>query len=150
MSNDALAARLADVAAPIVAAEGVELVDVEVKGHPGSRVVRLFVDADDGVDIELCARISRAVGEALDDDDVIAGRYTLQVSSPGIDRPLRGERDFRRNVGRQVRVVAAAAAEEIVGDVVAVGDGTLTLEVDGEPVELPLDDVDHGKVLLPW
>lgn len=151
--TDELGQRLASIATPIVAEEGAELVDVEVKGHPGSRVVRLTVDIDGGVDIERCAAVSRRVGAAFDEADAVAGRYTLQVTSPGIDRPLRGERDFTRNVGRHVRVVRRTGDDrtvEVVGDLVAADSGTVTLDVDGDEVAIRLEDVDHGRVLLPW
>lgn len=135
---------------------GVELVDVEVKGARGSRVVRLIADAEDGLDVDRIAELSRRVGELLDADDVIDGAYTLEVTSPGVDRPLRTERDFRRNVERDVRVVRTRDAMdrgekgEVTGTIVEVRDGTVVLDVDGDELEVPLGDVDHGKIVLPW
>lgn len=139
---------VADLAGPLVVDVGAELLDVEVKGHPGSRVVRVVVDRDGGVDVDTCATLSRGVGRALDDADLVAGRYMLQVTSPGVDRPLRTERDFARNVGRNVRIVRDG--DEVEGLVTDVSAGDVTLDVGGETVAVPLGDVDDARVLLPW
>lgn len=146
--DDRLEAAVADLAAPLVADVDVELVEVEVKGHPGSRVVRLVVDRDEGVDVETCATLSRDLGRALDDTELIAGRHTLQVTSPGVDRPLRTERDFARNVGRSVRIRHDGG--EVAGIVTAAGAEGVTLDVDGDTVVIALADVDDARVLLPW
>lgn len=148
--DDRLMADVRAVAEPVVEAEGADLVDIEIKGHTGSRVVRMFVDADDGVDVELCARLARTIGKQLDEADPIPGRYTLQVSSPGADRPLRTQRDFARNVGRPVRVNRSGEAETLQGTVVSADDGSLVLDIDGDHVEVALDTIVDGRVLLPW
>ncbi len=151
-----LPARIRALATPVVAEHDVELVDVEIRGQRGSRVVRLIADAEKGIDIDQIAVISRAVGAVLDSEDVVAGRYTLEVTSPGLDRPLRSPWQFHRNVGRDVRVVRTREAiergekGEVTGTLVAADDDGLRLEVDGEPLTVPLTDVDHGKVVLPW
>lgn len=153
-ADTGLSAEMAGLVEPLVAASGLELLDVEVKGYPGSRVVRLVVDAEGGVGVEACADLSRRVGAVLEGDDLIAGSYTLQVTSPGVDRPLRTARDFARNLGRTVRVWTRPAHDErpreVVGVVAAVGDEAVTLEVDGDAIALALADVDRGRVQLPW
>ena len=149
-----LDARIHAIAAPIAEEDGLDLEEVEVRGQRGSRKVRLVVHADAGLDIDQIARLSRRVGAALDEQDVVAGSYMLEVTSPGADRPLRTARDFARNIGRQVRVVlqaeAAAERSETVGTVDAVDEEQIQLRVDGTEVTIPLGDVDHGKVVLPW
>jgi ribosome maturation factor RimP len=149
--------RIAELAGPLADAEGVELVDIEVKGQRNSRMVRLVADAEDGLGVDRIAALSRSVGEALEENDVIAGAYTLEVTSPGADRPLRSPRDFRRNVGREVRVVRTAQAAkapdvkgELTGTVVAADDEVVTVETDGSPQRIALADIDYGKVVLPW
>lgn len=154
--DDDLTGRVMALAAPKAAGLDVELVDVEVKGSRGSRVVRLVADAEDGLDVDRIAALSREVGDALDAEDLIAGTYTLEVTSPGVDRPLRSARDLRRNVGRDVRVIRTRAAidrgekGEVVGTLSAVDDDELTLEVRGDALVVAIDDVDHAKVVLPW
>ncbi len=158
-TGDDLPGRLVALAEPVAAEQGIDLVDVEVKGPRNRRVVRLVADAEGGLDIDRIALLSRAVGDAI--DDVVPGTYTLEVTSPGTDRPLRRLRDFERNVGRDVRIqrtqaAAADAPGEVTGRVVAVDrgsdpdEGAITLEVKGDPVVVPIGDVDHGKVQLPW
>lgn len=152
--TDGLITRVLAMAAPFTDAAGAELLDVEVKGHPGRRIVRLIVDADGGVDVETCARLSREVGAALDAEDVVPGSYTLEVTSPGVNRPMRARRDFVRNVGRPVRIFTRRAEQrpqrEIRGVLVQVDEDAVTLDVDGEPTRLALADVDYGRVQLPW
>jgi ribosome maturation factor RimP len=153
ISDAELPARLHDLAAPLAARLGLELDDVEVRGQRGSRKVRLIAYADDGLDIESVAKLSREVGEVLDEQDLIAGSYTLEVSSPGADRPLRRARDFARNMGREVRVVRRDDVEgpdETTGTVSAVDDDEITLDADGAEVTIPFEEIDHGKVVLPW
>lgn len=148
-----LDARIHAIAEPLAAADGLDLEEVEVRGQQGSRKVRLVVHADEGLDIDQIARLSRRVGDALDEQDVVAGRYMLEVTSPGADRPLRAPRDFARNVGREVRVVRrdeAEGARETVGSLEAVDEDEIRLRVDGTEVAIPIGDVDHGKVVLPW
>lgn len=150
-----LDARVREAALPVVSEAGLELEEVEIRGHRGSRKVRLVVYAEDGLDAEVIAEVSRRVGETLDEQDVVAGGYTLEVTSPGADRPLRTPRDFARNLGREVRVTlragdGGAGSREAVGVVNAADDEEIRLEVDGAEVTIPVGDVDHGKVVLPW
>jgi ribosome maturation factor RimP len=148
-----LPAVIHDLVAPLAEGLDAELLDVEVKGQRGRRVVRLIADADGGLDIDVIAKLSRRAGDVLDETDVVAGSYTLEVSSPGVDRPLRRPREFARNVGRDVRVVRRDEADEpgeLTGMLVEVTDDALTLRVADDEVTVPLDDVEHGKVVLPW
>lgn len=151
-------------ASPLAEALGAELLDVVVKGQKGRRLVRLVVasalppdtvatDPDAGVDVDAIATLSRQVGDVLDERDLIVGSYTLEVTSPGADRPLTSASDFARNVGRDVRVVRDADTDgprELIGTVLAVRADGVTLEVDGAEVQVPIGEVDHGKVVLPW
>ncbi|GGI06520.1 ribosome maturation factor RimP [Egicoccus halophilus] len=145
--------RVRELASPLADDLDVELVDVEVKGSGTRRLVRLVADAEGGLDVDVIAALSRRVGSALDERDLIPSSYTLEVTSPGVDRPLRRPRDFARNVGREVRLVReqdAPGDREVTGTVVVADDSSVTLEVDGDEVVVPLADIDHGKVVLPW
>jgi ribosome maturation factor RimP len=141
---------------PLVAQAGLELVELDIRGRTGSRIVRVIVDAEPGVDLDTCAQVSRTLSGAFDDDDVIPGRYTLEVTSPGVDRPLRTARDFERNVGRSVRIwrtaaaIEAGAKGETDGELVEVAGDTITLDLGDDRQVVPLDQVERGKVLLPW
>lgn len=156
MTATRLEDRIRDLAGPLAAALGADLDDVEVRGARGSRVVRLVADADGGLDIDTIAVLSRDVGRALDEHDVVDGRYTLEVSSPGADRPLRTPERFRRNRGRTVRIVATGEArarglaETIEGTIVDADADAVRLEVDGDPRTVALADVDDARLVLPW
>ncbi len=154
-SDDDLPAAVQALADPLAGELGLEVLDLVVKGQRGSRMVRLTVDVADldaevGVDIDEVAVLSRRLEDALDDADTIAGGYTLEVTSPGADRPLTRPRDFARNRGRPVRVELTGDAGELTGELTAVSETTLTLTTDDGDRELDLDDVARGHVVLPW
>ncbi len=95
--------RVLEIIEPIIESEGFELVDLEIK--KGKRwIVRIFIDKVGGVTVEDCARINRYIGDVMDVEDVIFCSYTLEVSSPGLDRPLRKKKDFERFVGKKVKI----------------------------------------------
>lgn len=150
-----LAATVRELAEPLAAELEVDLVDVEIKGQSGRHVVKVIADALEpgaGLDVDVIATLSRRLASSLEDDDPFPGAYTLEVSSPGATRPLRRGRDFVRNRGREVRLhlVAGTSPGELVGEVVDADDEAVTLATrDGERV-VPLADVDHGQVVLPW
>jgi ribosome maturation factor RimP len=157
MADDTtLANRIRSLAEPLAAAHAAEVLDVVVKGGKGRRLVRVTadaaaLDASAGLDIDTIAALSRQLGSALDEQDLVPGAYDLEVTSPGADRPLRRPRDFARNVGREVRLHLAEGCEgPDGGTVVTVTDSELTLDADGAEVTIPLADVDHGTVVLPW
>ena len=141
---------------PIAEGLDLEVLEVVVKGSQGSRVVRLVVDAlaldpEVGVGIDDIAELSRALDEALEREDPIPGAFTLEVTSPGADRPLTRARDFARNRGRQLRVeLAGEPGEELVGELLDVTESTLTIATGDEDRALPLDAVVRGHVVLPW
>ena len=110
--------RVARVVEPIAAALGLEVVAVRYAGTRTAGTIRITIDKPGGVTLEDCTRVSRAVGHALDVDDPIEHRYTLEVSSPGLDRALETPRDYEKAVGRRVRVKTRSPWE---GDRVVIG-----------------------------
>jgi ribosome maturation factor RimP len=133
---------------PLLEREGVDLVDLELKGAPGRQVLRVFVDVDGGITIDQCVLLSRKISDLLDRKDPIPGKYRLEVSSPGVDRPLTRPRDFQRNIGREVKVDVrrGEAVEQVTGKIVSVGEENLTLDVKGEEVLLEWTAVVKGKI----
>jgi len=93
--------------------------------------------------------VSKDLSRALDQADPLQGSYTLEVTTPGLERPLQSARDFRRQRGHEVRIVAGVASA-VQGVVVDADDQAVTLDVDGSQVQVPLSDVVRGKVVLPW
>src|SRR5215213_5091394 len=136
---DAATARLTDWIGPVVDGAGYDLEELVVTPAGRRSVVRVVVDRDEGVTLDDIAEVSRAVSEVLDRNDDGMGRtpYVLEVTSPGVDRPLSQERHWRRNVGRLVTVAVGPAGrtQEVTGRVTAVdGAGvTLAVEAQGKP-----------------
>ena len=140
MLRDTLAARLA----PLVEGLGYELWELEYSPGRGNGFLRLYIDAAAGITLDDCERVSRAVSEVLDAEDPIPGQYTLEVSSPGLERPLRSAAHFARFVGEAVSVETVQPLEgrrRFKGRLAAAGAGTVEVEVDGRRWTLPLGGI---------
>lgn len=96
--------RLTALFEPALVAAGAELVDLQIAGSPGRPIVRAFVDTESGVTLDECARLSRELERTLEDAGVVPDRYVLEVSSPGIDRPLTRRAHYERFIGREIEV----------------------------------------------
>ncbi len=137
--QDPAATRLAGWIAPVVAAAGYDLEELVVTPAGRRSVVRVVVDRDEGVSLDDVAEVSRAVSAVLDREDGELGRapYVLEVTSPGVDRPLTEPRHWRRNTGRLVAVAVgpAGSAEQLTGRITAVDDAGVTIAVEkpGKP-----------------
>jgi ribosome maturation factor RimP len=140
--------RLLALLAPVVTAAGYELEDVAVTPAGRRNLVRVTVDADGGIDLDAVAEVTRAVSDALDAQapggPAFSGPYVLEVSSPGVDRPLTEPRHWRRNLHRLVTVPVDGAP--VTGRVTAVHDGGVTLEVNGTTREAPWSSLGAGRV----
>lgn len=139
--------RVRSLAEVVLDRHGAELVELAVR-RGRTQLVRVVADRSGGIDLDTCARVSQELSRMLDADDPIAGRYTLEVTSPGLGRPLRTPEDFRRVLGRKVRVVLAKAQHE--GTLEEVGEDRVRVSTDAGPVEVPLVEVVSAKELLPW
>jgi ribosome maturation factor RimP len=116
--------------APVVSAGGLELEDVELRTVGRRLVVRVLVDSDTGASLDQIAAASQAVSDALDASDALGDEpYTLEVSSPGVERPLTLPRHWRRSIGRLV-AITTAKHEQVTGRIVAVTDTEVELEID--------------------
>lgn len=153
MADDAQAIRR--LAAPLAAHLGVDVVDVVVRGEGQRRLVRVVVDRKGGLGIAQCQELARDLSDLLDDTDPIAGRFTLEVTSPGTDWPLETRDAFDRVEGRTVHVRLAASAtaaptEELEGTVVAADEDVVTLDIDGSRRRVAYDDISTATQVLPW
>jgi ribosome maturation factor RimP len=133
--------RVRSALAPVVSAAGFDLEDVAVTAAGRRNVIRVVVDRDGGIDLDAVAEISRVVSDALDNSDVTgSAAYTLEVTSPGVDRPLTEPRHWRRAAGRLV--VAGAVSGRVVG----ADDTAVTFDVDGRELVVPYADLSAGRV----
>lgn len=136
---------------PVVAEGGYDLEDLTVKQIGRRHQVRVLIDGDGGVNLDDIATVSRAVSQALDAAEeagnvLVAGEYQLEVSSPGVDRPLTLPRHWRRNVGRLVSV--RLGERTVVGRLTAADENEVTIEVDGVARTAPLTDLGPGRVQI--
>lgn len=137
---------LEPIVAPVVEAMGLDLEDLKVSRAGRRNVVRIIVDADGGVDLDRCADASRAISVQLDTTDVLGSTpYTLEVSSPGVTRPLTLPRHWRRGIGRLVRVVLADGGE-VTGRITAADENSAQLDVDGTARSLTFAEVGKARV----
>ncbi len=138
-------ALIEETVVPVVGDHGLELVDLEWRAIRPRGLLRLYVDKPGGVGIGDCERLSRELGDVLDAAAVIDGGYDLEVSSPGLDRQLRKEREFRWAVGKQVRCWLAGGSE-VRGRLTEVTSERLVLDRDGERTELGRAAVTNARL----
>jgi ribosome maturation factor RimP len=145
--------RVAALAEPLCESEGLEVLDVEFSKEGGSWVLRLFLDSPNGgVGIDQCTAIGRVLGPALDVEDFITQEYSLEVSTPGLNRPLKKPAHFARAVGKKVKVRTEAAHGEparrnFLGELLAADETTVTIRVkDVGDFVLPMSDIDKANI----
>jgi ribosome maturation factor RimP len=153
--KDAVVASIAEIAERVAGSEGIEVVDVELLGGGKKRVLRIFIDKPGGVSHRDCEVMSQQVGTILDVEDVVPGlSYTLEVSSPGLERKLTRMRDFERSVGKKARIVLREPVEERkdwVGILAAVEGDRITIEAaPGRAVRFTLDQVARANLKFDW
>ncbi len=143
------------IAERVGASEGIEVVDVQLLGGGGSRVLRLFIDRPEGVSHADCELMSQQVGTILDVEDIIpGGKYTLEVSSPGVERKLSRPRDFERFTGQKIKVTLKDPVEEKthwMGLLAGFAAGVITLEpAPGKTIQFPLEQVEKANLKFEW
>jgi ribosome maturation factor RimP len=139
-----------DLAEGILEDMGFELVDVEYVSNQGRWVLRLFIDKEGGVTIDDCARVSGELGDLIDVKNFIDHRYVLEISSPGLDRPLKKEKDILRAMNRKVKlrmVAPVKGSRNYSGYLRDFKGGTLHLDTDGGLVALPWRDVEKANLI---
>lgn len=142
--------RLLQVLEPVVEDLGFELWHLELEGAGGNRLLRLYIDAPEGVQLEDCERVSHEVSATLDVADPLPGAYRLEVSSPGLDRPLVKPEHFRRFLGERAKVTLYAPIEgrrRFIGVLHGLDDEAVRLECDGEVVTLPYATIAKARLV---
>ena len=136
--------RVSDLVSPLLADLGMELVDLEYRREGRGWVLRLYIDKESGVTLEDCARVSQEIGTTLDIEDVIETSYSLEVSSPGLNRPLKTEKDFIKYRDRLIKVKTfnpIDSRRNFKGRLRAISEGCIEVEIDGGVVTIPLTNV---------
>lgn len=141
-----VASTLSDQLSSIVEAMGYEFVGAQLKGG----MLQLFIDKENGVGVEDCSRVSRQVSAMLDVEDPIQGRYILEVSSPGIDRPLFKLEQYVMQLGKRVKIHMQAPIHnrrKFVGELLRIEDNSIHLLVDNEEMILPFSEIEKANVI---
>ncbi|MFV2000640.1 MAG: ribosome maturation factor RimP [Acidimicrobiia bacterium] len=136
---------------PYVAAEGIELDDVEVLG--GGRIVRVTVDGGEAVGVDRIAELSRGISRLIDEDDPFNGSYTLEVSSPGLERKLTRPQHYKKSVGRLVKVktfAEVAGSRDHAGVISAADETTFTVTTEEEKQTISYTDVSSARTVFVW
>jgi len=138
----------------IVESEGMELVDLEFKSGKSRNLLRIFIDKTSGVTLDDCENVSRQLAALLDVKDLIKNAYVLEVSSPGIDRPFKTDRDYVRALGKPVRlhiVTGQGGTEVVLGNLREVSDGEVVIEQNGQTRRISRNEIRRGnqEIVLP-
>ncbi|MGH7885755.1 MAG: ribosome maturation factor RimP [Thermodesulfobacteriota bacterium] len=142
---------VADILQPILDEDGIELVDIELKNEAGGKTLRIYLDKSGGITLDDCAMVSRNLNMLLDVNDVIESSYTLEVSSPGLRRPLKKESDFKKFTGKKVKIKTKEMIESrrnFVGNLIGIEKKVVSVDVDGRLFSLPLDSILNANLEL--
>lgn len=135
---------------PVVTGLGYELIGVELAQGPGGSILRVYIDRDDGITLDDCERVSHQVSGLLDVEDPIRGQYALEVSSPGLDRPLFTPAHYARFTGETVRLQLSRplnGRRRFKGRLTEAGDEEIVIEQDGETVRIPFECIEKGRLV---
>jgi ribosome maturation factor RimP len=152
---DGTVERLWRLAAPLAAQEGMEIIDIEFRREGGraGRVLRLYLDKEGGPNVDDISRVSRALSDVLDAQDAIDGAYTLEVSSPGINRPLRRPEHFAQFVGKRIRVRTRDIVDgrrSFLGILDEVDEDRIILAQDGRQFNIPFAMIERSNYEHDW
>ncbi len=142
--------RLTDLAAPVVAGLGYELWGIEFIAQGRHTVLRVFIEAESGIDVDDCAKVSRQFGGVLDVEDPISGEFTLEVSSPGMDRPLFTLKHYERFTGHRVELRLRAPFEgrrKFRGLIKGIEEDDVIIEVDDQEYLFQIDSIDKANIV---
>lgn len=134
---------------PVIEDLGLELVDIEYRREGKGWVLRIFIDKEGGITVDDCTGVSHQVGDLIDIDDLIPNAYCLEVSSPGLDRPLKKEQDFIKYKERQIQLNTFAPIDtrrNFKGTIKDFREGVLFLDAQGIHYEIPLDNIAKAKL----
>ena len=152
---DATVARIWELAEPLAKTQGLEIIDIELRreGGRGGRVLRLYLDKEGGPNVDNLSEVNRELGALLDEHDVVEGSYTLEVSSPGINRPHRRPEHFKRFVGKNVRIRTRDLVQgrrSFLGPLLDVMSDGIALSQDGTRIEIPFAVIEKSNYEHDW
>jgi len=151
MENQAVTDRVKELITPLLEEEGVELVELCFRRVGNRMFLRALLDKAGGITLDECAVISGKIGAILNEDDAIATSYVLEVSSPGLDRPLVTNEDFRRLIGKEIELFLKSAFNDKVhylGTLRTASEDTLSIETESGLIDIPFEAVNKGRLQI--
>lgn len=151
MDLKGLVKRIEEEIQSVVEREGVELLGVELVTESGRRVLRVYIDSPGGVSLRDCERVSRAIDPILEKVDLIEGRYFLEVSSPGIERPLFKRKDYERFKGETVKINTTLSIEgrkNFTGKIKATAEDSVIIETDSGDLRIAFENINKAKLVV--
>lgn len=147
MDND-IKQKVLRLAKQVADEQGVEIFDIELLGK-GKLLLRVIIDKEGGVTLGDCERLSKSLGTVLDVEDLFPGSYTMEISSPGLDRPLKGIKDFEKNVGRLCRIITIEKIENqnfFIGRITKINGNFIKFLVNGREIDIPFEKISKAKL----
>ncbi|MCW8830155.1 MAG: ribosome maturation factor RimP [Gammaproteobacteria bacterium] len=135
---------------PVVEGMGYELIEIEYHPNPKYGVLRLYIDKDSGIEVDDCSAVSRQISAILDVEDPVPGQFNLEISSPGMDRPLRRLQDFQRFAGEEVKLKTGMPFDgqrNFKGRLNGVEDDLVIIECEDKEVRLPVTAIDKARLV---
>lgn len=135
---------------PVISGMGYELIEIEHNPNPKHGILRLYIDKEDGVNIDDCSAVSRQISALIDVEDPIRGQFNLEVSSPGLDRPLKRLKDFQRFSGEMVKIKTSMPLDgqrNFTGRLVGADAQSVVIETDTEELTLPMTAIDKARIV---
>ncbi len=148
-TNEAIINRVSNITTPILDGMGIELVEIVCQRAKRRWLLRIFIDKEGGVTIDDCEQVSREVGAILDVEDIIPASYILEVSSPGLDRALKKAKDYKRYMGRLVRITTGIPVEQqrfFVGRITAVEGDEIIIDTGKQTIKIPFNIIKRGNL----
>ena len=150
---DQISEKILELVQPVTDSFGIEIVDIELVGGRGRSILRILIEKPGHVTIDDCAQVNREVSDLLDIEDLIPSRYTLEVSSPGLDRPFKTVRDYERAYGQPVKIITSRVVD---GSNVHTGrldrceNAVVTLDSKDGRIRIPLESIQKAQLELIW
>jgi ribosome maturation factor RimP len=137
---------------PIINSQGCDMIEIKCKGSHTRPIIQVFVDRAGGINIDDCAKLSRQMKDALDMSMPDIPQYRLEISSPGVHRPLKTERDFARNIGRVARIVYMVDENEssIEGKIIGINRDRVIIQAKERTIEIPIESIRQARIQLKW
>jgi len=147
MDND-IKQKVLRLAKQVADEQGVEIFDIELLGK-GKLLLRVIIDKEGGVTLGDCERLSKSLGTVLDVEELFPGSYTMEISSPGLDRPLKGIKDFEKNIGRLARIITIEKIENqnfFIGRITKINGNFIKFLVNGREIDIPFEKISKAKL----